>query len=187
MGFLERLFRRRPMLAGWKRAGRRKARHLDGYSVEIQNGVRECVSVLYREANSFIVFDGEKVGPKWMQLNLFAPKQEPESRIAAILPRVAEGLESLGREFVIYKSGDPMIVADSERADAANDLRSMGLDPEVSADGKTVKLKKLPGDYPKPGQRDPKKEALRMMRNMQALAGKRFSPVVLAKSRSAIV
>jgi hypothetical protein len=187
MGFFAMLFKRRPTLPGWKRDGRRKARHLDGYSVEIQNGVRECVSVLYREGNSLIVFDGEKVGPKWMQLNLFAPKQEPESGIAAILPRVAEGLESLGREFVIYKLGDPIIVPDSERSDAANNLRSMGLDPEVSADGKTVRLKKLQGNYPKPEQRDPKKEALRMMGNVQALAGRRTPISVLAKSRNALV
>jgi hypothetical protein len=178
-------WKKQSKVPGWELRGNLRAIHRDGYEIKIQGGFREGISAIYTEGGKFTVLDGETVGKNWNQMNLAVPKTADEASISHIVPRVAEGLQSMGREFLIYKLGEPIPISMEEQQAAMEELHGMGMDAEVSPDKKRIDLKKRAGSRPASAG-DSKAAALRMMKSAQALRGQRYPVIVLAKSGAAI-
>src|SRR5215475_11565713 len=110
------------------------------FSVEIKRKVRELIEVIYVENGKMLFFRGELAGSKWEQLILRIPDELSISDQSNVVANLGAAFEKLGREFVIYQMGPLEPIPEAERQSAISQLRELGFEPEVSADGSKVSL-----------------------------------------------
>jgi hypothetical protein len=156
------------------------------YTLRLKSRFRELVEVIYNEGDRKFVFDGELVGKTWRQINISLPNNLSDQDIQRIVPRLAAALTKLRHEFMISKIASIEVVPDTEQAAGFAEIREMGYEPEVDAEGSQLKLTKGP-NWKKPEGKQAKEQALQMMRLINAARGKRARVEILAKSDSAEV
>ena len=170
---------------GWPKSKSRKYK-TPRFSLALGHFSRECLDATYQEGVRTIVFDGERVGKKWEQLNLRVPADLGEEALHRVLANLAEALEKMGHEFLVFRTGPAEPIPEDQQKAAIAGIRQMGMEPEVSANGSTITLKKLPGWKP-PAEFDAKQQAIHMTRLLSTARGKKARIEILAKSKSAVV
>ena len=165
----------------WSWFNRRNVRAAD-YSIELRFPGREGLLVLYRDAAGSRTFDGEVTWSVNRQLSIGIPQEMNDAEVARIVPRLAEGLTTLRREFIIVRVGAEETLPEADRSRAATQLRELGYDPVLSEDGRSVRLTPLPNFQRQDAARE---RGIAMMRLVRTIRGKRARIEVLAKSESA--
>jgi hypothetical protein len=165
--------------------GSRRKLRTSTYSIELRFPGPHGLLVIYRDASGEVIFDGEHVGRgDRAQLNVQVPNDLSSEDVARMVPRLAEGLAALHKEFVILRVGPSRPVPETEKADAIAQLREMGYEPVVSDDASSVKLQPLP-NWKKANRGEAQLLAARMMRLTRIARGKRADIEILARSESA--
>ena len=167
----------------WSWFNRRNVRAAD-YSIELRFPGREGLLVLYRDAAGSRTFDGEVTWSVNRQLSIGIPQEMNDAEVARIVPRLAEGLTTLRREFIIVRVGAEETLPEADRSRAATQLRELGYDPVLSEDGRSVRLTPLP-NFQRPTKDAARERGIAMMRLVRTIRGKRARIEVLAKSESA--
>ncbi len=154
------------------------------FAVTVAKRFREGVHVRYREANQELTFGGELVGRTGAQVNVEVPGELSEEPRRRIVPNLAQGLATLGFQYVIYRQGDPQAISEDERVAALTTLREMGLAVEVSPDRNRIELTRL-SHWPRPSPAEATAVAPRLLRLLGQARGVRGSIEVLARSEAA--
>ncbi len=155
------------------------------YNIKLRRGVRECVTARYSENGRQLDFGGEFVGKDWKQINLAAPKELNECELPRVIANLADYLTKRNYEYLIFQMGKPIAIPEAEQANARAELREMGLDPVLNPDG-SIKFEKLP-TLSVASESEAQEKAIKMMRLVLTLRGKRAPIEILAKSDAAIV
>lgn len=164
---------------------RRRGSKSRSYKVELRRGSRECVTARYSENGRQLDFAGEFVGKKWKQINLAAPKELNDAELPRVIANLAEYLRKRNYEYVVFRTGEPIAIPEVEQANARAELREIGLEPILNSDG-SIKFEKLP-TWSAPSKSEAQERAVKMMRLVLTLRGKRAPIEVLAKSDAAVV
>jgi hypothetical protein len=155
-----------------------------GVSVKIENVFRECVKVIYSDSQTTLELNGERVGPKWQQIDMTIKSDVQVS--SGVLSNLTVALKRRGYESVIYRVGEAQSIPEAERDEALAELKLMGYEFQVSPDRRTIRQARTPG-LPPPSVDDAKKQAPRMAKLIQTLHGVRHPREVLAKSDAALL
>ena len=140
--------------------------------------------MLYRDEAGSRRFDGEVSWGGNRQLSIGIPQEMNDAEVARIVPRLAEGLTTLRREFIIVRIGTEEMLPETDRSRAAAQLRELGYDPVLSEDGQSVKLTPL-RNFRRPAKNAGREQGIDIMRLVRTVRGKRARIEVLAKSESA--
>ena len=140
--------------------------------------------MLYRDEAGSKAFHGDVTGGGNRQLSIGIPQEMNDADVARIVPRLAEGLTTLRREFIIVRVGAEETLPEADRSRAATQLRELGYDPVLSEDGQSVRLTPLP-NFQRPTKDAARERGIAMMRLVRTVRGKRAQIEVLAKSESA--
>jgi hypothetical protein len=158
----------------------RKYRAAD-FSVTIQPGFREIVSVTYERAGVRLHLDGERIGNKWEGISVHIPEDVDTARAAQIAHDLETAFQALGYGYIIARLAGIEIVPETEQQAAISELNSMGFDVEVSPDKRQIRQNRKEG-APRVGIDTARNQAPRIMSLVQALHGKRQRFEILARS-----
>ena len=168
----------------WRKKPKNQVRTPE-YTLRLERRFRECVDVIYQEGNAKFQFNGELTGPKWQQLNVSLPQTLPGQDLQRIVPRLASAIANLGYDYLITRPGETQDVPATEQAAALTGMRELGFEPEVGAEGSTLKLNRA-ANWTNPTSEQAKEQALQLMRLVSAARGKRARVEILAKSAAAV-
>jgi len=158
----------------------RKYRAAD-FSVTIEPGFREIVSVMHERGGTRIHLDGERIGKKWGGIAVHIPEDVDAARATQIARDMEPAFQALGYGYIIARLAGIEIVPETEQQAAITELNSMGINVEVSPDRRQIRQSWKQG-APRLDKDTARKQAPRMMSLMQALHGKRQRFEILAKS-----
>jgi hypothetical protein len=161
-----------------------RAADFPGFSLRIQRGSREMMSVIYETNGHSTTFEGSLTGPAWKQIELLIPADFHANHLDRVVADLAKGIGGLGYEYRILRRGDAEVVPEAERKAALVELRKMGWEPEVSADRSQVELKRADGSR-EPSPQDALAQSENMARLVAALHGTRYKLEELARSAGA--
>jgi hypothetical protein len=162
----------------------RKVAHFPEFSIRILRGAHEMMSVVYQEDARTLTFEGELVAPDWKQINLLIPADFPAEDLTRVVKNLEKGIAELGYEYRILRHGAIEAVPEEDRQRALAELRAMGWDPQVSADGAAVEMKRSEGAAALPDEIGGE-QSMRVAALVMALHGKRHKLDELARSKSA--
>jgi 5-enolpyruvylshikimate-3-phosphate synthase len=158
----------------------RKYRAAD-FSVTIEPGFREIVSVMHERGGASLHLDGERIGKKWEGISVHIPEGVDKARVAQIARDLETAFQALGYGYIIARLAGIEIVSESEQQAAITELNSMGINVEVSPDRKQIRQSWKHG-APRLDKDTARKQAPRIMSLIQALHGKRQRFETLARS-----
>jgi len=153
----------------------------DGFTVRIVPGQREVVSIIHERGGVRLELGGERVGKKWDAIEVRIPQEIEAARASQVARDLEEALRAKRLGYVISRALGTEIVPESERQAARAELRGMGFEAQVSADGTTVNLTKIIA--PGRSAEESRKLTARMMALVAAVRGKRRRFKILAQSK----
>ena len=158
----------------------RKYRAAD-FSVTMEPGFREIVSVMHERGGTRLHLNGERIGKKWEGISVHIPEDVDTARATQIAHDLETAFQALGYGYIIARLAGIDFVPETEQQAATTELNSMGINVEVSPDRRQIRQERKEG-APRLGIDMARKQAPRMMSLMQALHGKRQRFEILAKS-----
>jgi hypothetical protein len=161
-----------------------RAADFPGFSLRIQRGTRELVSVVYDAGGRSTTFEGHLTGAGWKQIELLIPADFHADHLDRVVANLAKGIGELGYEYRILRRGDAEAVPESERKAALAELRKMGWEPEISSDRSQVELKRADGSRA-PSPEEALAQSERLARLVESLHGTRYRLEELARSKGA--
>lgn len=157
--------------------GRRREYRGQGFTVRIDPGFRELVTVVHTRAGTTRKLDGERIGKRWNGIALHLPRDIEAEAVPALVSDIAGGLAALRCGYVITRTVVTDRVSDAEQQAAIAELKRIGFDVQRSPDLKQISLIPIPGV-----QRDVKWAVGRTQSLVQTLSGSRPRTEVLAVS-----
>jgi hypothetical protein len=116
----------------------RKYRSAD-FSVTIEPGFREIVSVVHERRGTRIHLDGERIGKKWEGIAVHIPEDVDTARASQIARDLETAFQALRYGYIIARLAGIEIVPGNEQHAAVTELNSMGINVEVSPDRKQIR------------------------------------------------
>ena len=154
----------------------------DGFSVRIEPGHRELVSVIHERDGATLKLSAERIGKKWEGIAVRIPQEIEVARASQVARDLEAAFQAEGYGYVIARVTGVDVVPESERAAAIAELRQMGFEVEISADRKVVQTKQIPG-APNREVEDWRKLGPRFMFLVQSVRGTRTRFEALARSK----
>jgi hypothetical protein len=158
------------------------AYHGNGFTVRIVPGQREIVSIIHERAGVELKLGGERVGKNWKSIDVRIPEEVEASRALQVARDLEAAFQAKGLGYVISRALGTEIVPEAEREAAMTELREMGFEARVSADGSAVNTTKIQG-APQRSAEEWRKFGPRMMTLVSAARGKRPRFEILAQSK----
>jgi hypothetical protein len=151
------------------------------FSLTIEPGFREIVSVTYERAGGRLYLDGERIGKRWEGIAVHIPEDVDTARASQIARDLETAFQALGYGYIIARLAGIEIVSEAEQQAAITELNSIGINVEVSSDRRQIRQGWKEG-APRLGIDTARKQAPRIMSLTQALHGKRQRFEILARS-----
>ena len=154
----------------------------DGFSVRVEQGFREIVTVVHARGRTTRRLDGERIGKRWegIGIHLLPGDVDP-----ADVPQIVHDLEiaftALRYGYVISRTVRVDSVSEAEQQAAIAELNDLGFEVERSADLKEVALRRR-SPSPHPDTTKAQGTAPRVMALVQSLSGRRQQVELLARS-----
>jgi hypothetical protein len=158
----------------------RKYRVAD-FSVTIEPGFREIVSVVHERRGTRIHLDGERIGKKWEGIAVHIPEDVDTARASQIARDLETAFQALRYGYIIARLAGIEIVPENEQHAAITELNSMGIHVEVSSDRRQIHQSWKEGAS-RIDTDTVRKQAPHIMSLVQALHGKRQRLEILARS-----
>ena len=173
------------------RTGQRDDYRGDDFSLRIEQGFREIVTVVLARNGTTRRLEGERIGKRWQGIGIVLPPEVDATDVPQVVADLETGFRALRYSYVISRIVAVETVSEAEQQAAITELNEMGFDVErpegtlhATKAGHTWTRVDL---IPRSGnqRRDAKtaKElSPRIMRSVQSLGGRRPQMEVLAKS-----
>ena len=154
----------------------------DDFSVRVEPGFREIVTVVLTREPTTRRLDGERIGKGWKGIRIHLPRDVDPGDVPEIVRDLETAFGAMRYGYVISRTVSVDPVSEAEQEAAIIELNDMGFDVEQSADPRqTVLIPRSSG--PRPDRKTAQGRASRMMSLVQALSGKRQRVELLAKSK----
>jgi len=163
--------------------GRDKEYRGDGFSVRIQHGFRELVTLVISRDGTTRKVDGELIGKRWEGIGIRFDQHIDPADAAVIARDVVTALSALHIGYLITRTVAVDPVPEAEQHAALAELGEMGFDVERSADMRQISTTWKPGAKRPESSRAAKEFALRMQKLIGTLSGSRPRIEVLARSK----
>ena len=154
----------------------------DGFSVRIDQGFRELVTVVHTRDGTALKLGGERIGKKWQGIGIHLASGLDAAQVPQIVHDLAIAFEALRYGYIISRTARVDAVPESERQAALAEINELGFEIQVSADRKQVTQSRRPG-VPPPDRKTSERIATRMMNLLQTVRGIRPIVEVLAISK----
>lgn len=154
----------------------------DEFSVRIDHGFRELVTVVHMRAGTIRNLGGERIGKGWHGIGIHLAQDVEPEEASKIVHDLVTAFEAMRYGYVISRTAAVDIVPESERQAAIAELGEMGYEVQVSADRKQVSLVPKPGS-PRVDKKQSQRIASRMQDVLQSVRGTRHRVEVLAISK----
>jgi hypothetical protein len=112
----------------------RKYRGVD-FSVRINPEVREGLSVIYTRKGATLRLRGERIGRNWEGIEVHIPQEVEVTEMSHLVGDLETAFRAMKYAYVIARKAPAEPVSETDRQAAIVELREMGFDIEVSADG----------------------------------------------------
>ena len=156
--------------------------HGDDFSVKVEQGFREIVTIVHTRQGTTRRLDGERIGKRWEGIGVHLPHEFDPVDLAQIVRDLETAFAALRCGYRISRTARVDPVSESEQAAAIAELHELGFDVERSADPRNIAL--IPrSDVPRPDVTTARSTAPRVMSLVQSLTGTRPVVEVLAKSK----
>ena len=165
-----------------KRGNRDPEYRGDDFSVRVEKGFREIVTVVHTRGRTTRRLDGERIGKRWegIGVHLLPGDMDPTD-----VPQIVHDLEvafaALRYGYVISRTVRVDSVSEAEQQAAIAELNELGFEVERSADQKEVVLRPR-SPSPHPDTNKAQGTAPRVMALVQSLSGTRHQVELLARS-----
>jgi hypothetical protein len=156
--------------------------HGDGFSVRIDPGFRELVSIVLTRGGTTRTLDGERIGKRWEGISVHLPREVEPGDVPQIVRDLETAFTALDYGYVISRTVAVEAVSEADQQAAMAELNQMGFEVEVSADRLQTSLQWKPGVRP-PDIKTFKSTTPQVMYWLQSLTGRRPQIEVLAKSK----
>jgi hypothetical protein len=154
----------------------------DDFSVRIEPGFREIVSIVRTRQGATRNLDGERIGKRWQGIGVHLPGEVEPTEVPQIVRDLETAFASLGYGYRISRTAAVEAVSDAEQQAALAELNQMGFEVEVSADRQQSSLKWRSG-VRLPDTKTIGSTAPRVMSLLQSLRGTRPRIDILASSK----
>lgn len=154
----------------------------DGFSVRIDHGFRELLSVVYSRRATSHNLSGELIGNKSGGIAVDIPPEIDPAEMRQIVSDLETAFHALRYGYVISRKAGVDTVPETERQAAIAELREMGYEIEVSTDRKEIRQTWKPG-VPRPDMETARRTSPRIMSLLQSVHGTRQRLEILARSK----
>lgn len=164
--------------------GSRRTAILPGFSVSISNVGRYEAYVSYRDESRQMEFDAQiERGRNFFipRIRVRVPNHISGPELGTLIPNLAHGLSRLHFEYIIYRRGEPQMIADEEREAAITELRRMGVEIQSTPSQSTIQ-QAMVGDWRRAVGRHGNSAMPRLLQLMNTARGIRENIQVLADS-----
>jgi hypothetical protein len=151
-----------------------------GYSVRIEQIMREEIAIIYTRRGNSLSLNGERIGKKWEAIHVLVPQEVEAAQLPCMLSDLKAAFVAMRYGYVIVRKSGHDIVPEAERQSALAELRDMGWDIELLPD-RTIRQTRR-ADVPLQDLETTRKTTPRMMTLLQSVEGRRQRCEVLAKS-----
>jgi hypothetical protein len=156
--------------------------HGDDFSVKVEQGFREVVTVVHTRQGTTRRLEGERIGKRWQGIGVHLPQEMDPADVPQLVRDLEAAFRPLRYGYVISRTVQVDPVSDAEQEGAVAELNEMGFEVERSTERRGVALIPRPG-VPRPDTKTAKRTAARVMSLVQALSGERPRVEILAQSK----
>jgi hypothetical protein len=158
----------------------------DSFSVSVVEVFRELVRVIYIRDGNITALDGEHISgsePRNLHggIAVRIPQSVVPDKVPEMVKDLCEGLNGLEYGYFIDRLTGFETVPDSERNAAIDEMREMGYEIEMLANG-TIRQTPMP-NVPRQDMETAKSQGVRMGALIESIRGKRPQFEVLARSK----
>ena len=162
--------------------GKRGEYHGDDFSLRIDQGFREIVTVVLTRNETTRKLEGERIGNRWQGISIVLPPEVVDADVPQVVADLETAFKGLRYGYVISRIVAVETVSEAEQLAAITELNEMGFDVERPEGTGQVALVPRPGDRRRLAKAA-KDLSPRIMRLVQSLSGRRPRIEVLAKSK----
>jgi hypothetical protein len=156
--------------------------HGDDFSVRVEQGFREIVTVVHTRQGTVRRLDGERIGKRWNGIRIHLPREVDPADVPQIVRDLETAFGATHYGYVIFRTVRVDPVPEAEQEAAITELNEMGFDVERSTDPRQTVLTPRSG-VPRPDTKTAQDRAPRIMALVQSLRGTRQVVELLAKSK----
>jgi len=161
--------------------GDREYRGAD-FSVRVEQGFRELVTVIHTRQGTTRRLDGERIGKGWNGIRIHLPRDVDPAEVPQLVSDLEAAFGAMRYGYVISRTVGVDPVPEAEQQAAIAELNEMGFDVERSTDPRQTVVIPRP-DRPRPDPKAAKDRASRSMSLVLTLRGTRQRVELLAKSK----
>jgi hypothetical protein len=154
----------------------------DDFSVRVEKGFREIVTIFHTRRRTTRRLDGELIGKRWEGIAVYLPDEVDTADVPQIVRDLETAFGALRYSYVISRKVGVEAVSDAERQAAVTELNEMGFEVEVSSDGQQASLKWRSG-VARPDMETVKGTTPRVMSLVKSLRSTRPRVEILARSK----
>jgi hypothetical protein len=154
----------------------------DDFSVRVEQGFREIVTVVHTRRRTARRLEGELIGKRWEGIAVHLPRNIDPADLPQIVRDLETAFGALRCGYVISRAVRVDPVSEAEQEAAITELNEMGFEVERSTDSREIVLRPKSG-VPRPDTKTAQSRAPRIMALVQALGGTRPRVELLAKSK----
>lgn len=162
--------------------GRRDDYRGDDFSLRIEQGFREIVTVVLTRNETTHKLEGERIGKRWQGIGIVLPSEIDAADVPQVVADLETAFKALRCDYVISRIVAVDTVSEAEQQAAITELNEMGFDVERQEGTREVGLRPRSGTQRR-DSRTVKEAAPRILRLVQSLSGRRPRIEVLAKSK----
>ena len=154
----------------------------DDFSVRVETGFREIVTIVHTRQPTILGLEGERIGNRWQGIRLHLPRDLNPADVTQIVHDLETAFGAMRYGYVIFRTVRVDPVSEAEQEAAITELHEMGFEVERTTDPRGIAL--IPrSDVPRSGTKTAQGTAPRIMSLVQALRGTRQQVELLAKSK----
>jgi len=154
----------------------------DDFSVKVEQGFREIVTIVHTRQGTVRRLDGERIGKRWKGIRIHLPCDVDPADVPQIVRDLETAFGAMRYGYVISRTVRVDPVPEAEQEAAVTELNEMGFDVERSTDPRQTVLRPKSG-VPRPDRKTAQSTAPRIMTLVQSLRGTRQVVELLAKSK----
>jgi hypothetical protein len=154
----------------------------DAFSVKVEQGFREIVTIVHTRKGTTRRLDGERIGKRWEGIGVHLPRELDPADLPQIVRDLETAFAALRCGYVISRTARVDPVSEAEQEAAIAELNELGFYVERSADPRNIALIPRSG-VARPDAKTARSTAPRVMSLVQSLTGTRPVVEVLAKSK----
>jgi hypothetical protein len=154
----------------------------DDFSVRVEQGFREIVTIVHTRRRTTRRLDGELIGKRWEGIGVYLPPEVGPGELLQVVHDLETAFGALKYGYVISRTAAVDAVSDAEQQAALAELNQMGFEVQLSTDGNQVSLNWRSG-VPRPDTKTAKRTGPRVMSLLQSIRGTRQRVEILATSK----